>query len=100
MAVNQWSKRSLVLVVSVCAIGGFLIGSASSQSVRQASQKEREYEEDAPTRAPEAGRYQMVQTSAGTVIFDTRTAHYWQRNNGVEATRWNKHHAPWEKDEK
>jgi hypothetical protein len=100
MAVNQWSKRSLILVLSVCAIGGFLIGSASSQSVRRAPQKEGEYEEDALTRAPEVGRYQMVQTSAGTVIFDTRTAHYWQRMNGVDANRWNKYPAPWEKDEK
>jgi hypothetical protein len=78
MALNQWSKRSLVLVAAICALGGFLAGSSSSQ-VAPRVLREGEFQGGRDTSATESGRYQMlVGQSKGTyIIFDTATARYW-----------------------
>ncbi len=88
MALNQWSKRSLFLVAAICAVGGFLAGSSSSQDVG---------------RAPlvgEVGRYQMVHTNGGTAIIDTKTARFWERtipDGDMRKEYWDEHAAPWDK---
>ena len=67
MALNQWSKRSLVLVAAIFAVGCFLIGSSSSQDAKRAAEGE------------EVGRYQLVVGAVGgDTIFDTKTGRFWQ----------------------
>jgi hypothetical protein len=90
MALNQWSKRSLVQVIAACAIGGFLIGSSSSQEANPS----RDRGEIGP------GRYQMVVSPGAKMIFDTKTGRFWQETNysdNAAEPRWSEHLAPWEK---
>jgi len=90
MALNQWSKRSLVLLIAVCAIGGFLIGSSSSQEANATRDKG----EIGP------GRYQMVVSPGARMIFDTKTARFWQEtsySDNAAESRWIEHSAPWDK---
>jgi len=75
MALNQTSRRSLILAAMVCATGGFMAGSSRSQ-----------VQHGEPT--GEIGRYQFSigQSVAGNhqansyVIFDTKTARAWEMN--------------------
>src|SRR5262245_35562729 len=63
------SRRCLILAAAVCAFGGFLLGSSSSQDKDK---------NDSDRRGAE-GRYQLVaNTQFGTwIVFDTRTARGW-----------------------
>lgn len=91
MALNQWSRKTLVLVVSVCTLGGFLLGSSSSQDAGPAA------------RAGAVGRYQMVNSSGGLVVIDTMTARYWERiirGGDASLEEWHEHRAPWEQAKK
>jgi hypothetical protein len=99
MALNPWSKRSLIIAAAICLTGGFLIGSSSSQDVRRRAD---ESDVAAPSRrkeGPEIGRYQMVGGPGAKIIFDTVTARYWQEANYSETgeSRWIEHAAPWTK---
>ena len=91
MARNQWSRRSLMLIAAIFAIGGFLIGSSSSDDARRRIRPE----DDGtvrPVRPADSGRiqgnvgrYQMIAGSGGgTIVFDTATAHYWWTPNRTE----------------
>jgi hypothetical protein len=97
IALNQWSKRSLVIVAAICLTGGFLIGSSSSQEVikRGSNGSEVGRRKD----GPEIGRYQMVGGPGAKIIFDTMTARFWQETNYSETgdSRWTEHAAPWSK---
>ena len=69
MALPQWTRRSLVLVTLIFAIGGFFVGSASSQLEKRGADRE-------------VGRYQMVVQDQTLYVFDTRTTHFWRRIGG------------------
>ncbi len=80
MALTQWSRRSLVLVALVFAIGGFLVGSSSSQEERRGADGE-------------VGRYHLVRGPQGggpPYIFDTKTARYWT----ADGDEWKSHLGP------
>jgi hypothetical protein len=85
MALNQWSKRSLILVAAICAVGGFLIGSSSSQESKPVGDK------------GEVGRYQMAPN--GKLIFDTKTGQFWDHHSyeglGGSREEWEEHAPPW-----
>jgi hypothetical protein len=97
IALNQWSKRSFVMVAAICLTGGFLIGSSSSQDVtrRGSNGAEAGRRKD----GPEVGRYQMVGGPGAKIIFDTVTARFWEEKNYTETgeSRWTEHAAPWAK---
>ncbi len=87
MALNLWSKRSLVFFAAICAIVGFLVGSSSSQEAKHGGDK------------GEVGRYQMVQTrNLGVLIIDTKTARFWRGRKGELPENWDEHPAPWERE--
>ncbi len=90
MALNRWSKRSLMLVAAIFAIGGFLIGSSSSDDAKRRVRAE-DGEDTRPIRPAaarlqeNAGRYQMISASGGgTIVFDTATARYWWAPNRTD----------------
>jgi hypothetical protein len=90
MALNQWSNRTFVLFAVICAVGGFLVRSSSSQ----------EAERDAGQ--GEVGRYQMVFSSPSDAIrvLDTKTARFWEYvddPNG-EKMQWRESRGPFDKD--
>ena len=66
MALNQWSRRSLMLLAAIFAVGGFLIGSSSGQNAKRGAAES------------EVGRYQIVAGKINLTVFDTKTAHIWQ----------------------
>src|SRR5262245_61819229 len=78
MALPQWTLRTLVLVALTFAIGGFFVGSASSQ-------------QDRPRPAVD-GSYQMLALPGNDLfVFDTKTAQYWtNRGDGG----WERHPGP------
>jgi hypothetical protein len=81
MAQNRWSRRSIVLVGSVIAVAGFLIGSSSSQEVRRVVGE------------GEIGRYQMVAGNGADPalkVFDTKTGRYWT----TIGEKWTEHPGP------
>ena len=64
MTLPQWTRRPLVLVALIFSIGGFFVGSASSQQEKRVD--------------GEVGTYQMVVVpDQNLVVFDTKTARYW-----------------------
>jgi hypothetical protein len=80
MVLLQWSRHSFVLVASIFAVGGFLIGSSSSQEERRGADGE-------------VGRYQLVRGPQGggpPYIFDTKTARYWT----LDGEEWKNHLGP------
>ncbi len=91
MALNRWSRRSLVAVAAICAIGGFLIGSSSSDDARRRI-RPGDDETLGPVRPADSakyqgnvGRYQMIASSGGgTIVFDTATARYWWTPNRTD----------------
>ncbi len=84
MALNRWSKRSLMLVAAIFAIGGFLMGSLSSDDTKRRVRAE-ENETTQRIRTVDAGRYQMISSSGGgTIVFDTATARYWWTPNRTD----------------
>jgi len=86
MALNQWSKRLFVLLAAICGVGGFLIGSSSSQEVKHDADQ------------GEVGRYQMVMSSSIDIkVFDTKTAKFWQLNIEDPEQRWVRHPGPFAK---
>ncbi len=90
MAPNQWSNRTFVMFAVICAVGGFLVGSSSSQEVkRDAGQGE-------------VGRYQMVMASPSDTlkVFDTKTARFWDYVGGPkgENMHWREFPGPFEED--
>jgi hypothetical protein len=67
------------MVASIFAIGGFLVGSSSSQEGRRGADGE-------------VGRYQMVAPhSVSLFIFDTKTARYWNKDHDGD---WKAHLGP------
>jgi hypothetical protein len=97
MALSLWSKRSLVVLASICAIAGFLIGSSSSQDVRRGAAEE------------EVGRYRMLSDSrGGFIVFDTKTARSWftqvlidEKGKRVfDPDRWQSVGSPFEKEKR
>jgi len=103
MALNKWSRRSIALAIVLCAIGGFMVGSSSSQvSVPDLGNapRERQHEIAAGRHPPEAGRYQMVAGHYNTyIIFDTATAQHWTSVQvgtaaGVPNFKWEKRESP------
>jgi hypothetical protein len=92
MALNRSSKQTIILVVAGCAVAAILFGSSAAQVTRN---KPAEYEEAVLIPPAPVGRFQMVQTTNGIVIFDTKTAEYWQRTSYTGP--WQKHLPPWEK---
>jgi hypothetical protein len=85
MALNQWSRRALVLVASVIAVAGFLIGSSSSQEVRRVAGE------------GEVGRYHMVAGNGADPalkVFDTKTGRYWLRELTTAGEKWTEHPGP------
>ena len=79
MALPQWSRRSLVLVGLMLAIGGFLIGSSSSQEDNRGPERE-------------VGRYQMIAPQPNYLyVFDTKTARYWKYEG---KGNWSNHLGP------
>ena len=84
MALPQWSRRSLILVASIFAVGGFLLGSSSSQERRR------------ELRPGEVGRYQMVAGQTGYIVFDTRTAHYWAAPSLLDGGKAYPHPDKWQ----
>src|SRR5262245_6879650 len=100
MALNPWSKRSLIIAAAICLTGGFLVGSSSSQqAIRRVSDESDVPVARRPKEGPEIGRYQMVGGPGGKIIFDTLTARFWQEANYSETgeSRWIEHAAPWTK---
>ena len=83
MALNHWSRYSAVVVTAIFSLGGFLIGSSSSQeTTRGAADRE-------------VGRYQMIAAHANDLkIIDTRTGRYWQRLNSENKERWDERPGP------
>jgi hypothetical protein len=89
MALNQWSKRSLMFAAAIFAAVGFLIGSSWGQEGKN------------PQRVAEIGRYQMLATpQGGFVIFDTETARYWVNGAGYFPPRdqWKATGSPFQKE--
>ena len=79
IALSQWSRRSLVLVALIFAVGGFLVGSSSSQEGRRDADGE-------------VGRYQMVAPHVTHLfVFDTKTARYWSKDHDGD---WKNHLGP------
>ncbi len=81
MESNRWTKRPAILLVAGCTLGGFLLGSSSSEEVK--------------TDRPETGigRYQFVETSSIRLIFDTKTAERWEYR--FDQVGWEKVAPPW-----
>jgi len=84
MALIHWSRNSGILVAAIFAVGGFLVGSSSSQ--------------EATTRGTadgEVGRYQMMAAHANDLkIIDTKTGRYWQRLTSETKERWDERPGP------
>ncbi len=79
LSLNGHDGHGIRLYSSVFAIGGFLVGSSSSQEPGQAARRE-------------VGRYQMIALDLDRLlVFDTKTAHYW-RYKGNE--NWSEHSGP------
>ncbi len=87
MTMNFWSKRSLILLGTICTFCGFLVGSSSS-----------EVRKEGPS--GEVGRYQMVEphsTASKLKVFDTTSGRYWERDLTVTGEEWTEHPGPFEK---
>ncbi len=83
MAQNQWSRNSGVLVAAIFAVGGFLVGSSSSQESRRSAEQ------------GEVGRYQMMAAHANDLkIIDTKTGRFWQRLYSDNKERWDERAGP------
>jgi len=76
---SRWAQSSFALLLVFCILGGFLVGSSSSQDARVVRE------------TTEVGRYQFVN---GHQIFDTKTARLWQYDDS--SLKWNREDAPWE----
>lgn len=82
MNLNHWSKPSFIMALAVIAMGGFMLGSSSSQESKREDNQ------------AEVGRYQMPD---GHTMVDTKTGRSWIRYESRSDYRWEERVAPWNK---